>query len=345
VTHGARIAEVLARGFDLVWLNNASLVGGPALMTMAGAAAGPSGLALHEAHEHWLVCPMHVLWRHGRELCDGRECLRCTLAHRRPPQWWRWTGMLEARARAIDLFIAKSDFSRDKHREFGFPFPMAVVPYFLPDLAPEALAAPADAAPPHPRPWILFVGRLEKIKGLQDVFPAFEGPGGTDLLVAGDGAYAGELRRLAGGNPRIVFLGRRPADDLDALYRGALGLVVPSVCYETFGIILIESFRLGTPVLARRLGPFPEIVGAAEGGSLFDGAEDLRAGLDRLASDPALRARQGAAARAAFLRLWEERPVMAAWGATLARAAAAKGAGALARALAAGAFEAGAAEV
>ena len=36
------------------------------------------GIKLYTAHEHWLVCPMHVLWRHGRELCTGRQCLRCS---------------------------------------------------------------------------------------------------------------------------------------------------------------------------------------------------------------------------------------------------------------------------
>ena len=62
-------------------------------------------------------------------------------------------------------------------------------------------------------------------------------------------------------------------EELTAYYRGALGLIVPSVCYETFGIILIESFRLGTPVIARRLGPFPEIVEKAMSGNCDDGQE------------------------------------------------------------------------
>ena len=43
--------------------------------------------------------------------------------------------------------------------------------------------------------------------------------------------------------------------------------IVPSVCYETFGIVLIEAFRQGSPVIARRLGPFPEIVERSGGGA------------------------------------------------------------------------------
>lgn len=336
VVHGARIREALSQGrFDIVWFNNVSLVGGPALLSYG------DGLKVYEAHEHWLVCPTHVLWRHGRELCDGRECLRCALAYRRPPQLWRAGGMLERRLEEVDLLIAKSRFSRDKHRAFGLEREMTVIPYFLPDL--PVAPGPAPGPAPHDRPYFLFVGRLEKIKGLQDVIPAFAGEGPADLLVLGDGDYAGELKRLAAGMPRVKFLGRRPPEALDAFYRGAIALVVPSVCYETFGIILIESFRFGTPVLARRLGPFPEIVEGCGGGLMFETGEELEAGLARYQSDPGLRARLARGARAGFEARWREDRVMAAYGEALACAARRRGDQRLARALEAGAFEGGAA--
>src|SRR2546422_1998737 len=55
---------------------------------------------------------------------------------------------------------------------------------------------------------------------------------------------------------------------LTAYYRHAIALIVPSVCFETFGIILIEAFQQATPVIARRIGPFPEIVSQCGGGGL-----------------------------------------------------------------------------
>ena len=332
VVHAARIREILAeRKPDIIWHNNTSLIGGPGLLPMG------EGLKLYEAHEHWLVCPTHVLWRYGRELCDARDCLRCQLSYKRPPQLWRHTGMLDRALDNIDLIVAKSEFSRAKHREFGLKQEMEVLPYFLPDL--PTLAEPYTG---HPRPYFLFVGRLEKIKGLQDVFPAMDRYPDADLLILGDGDYADELKRLAAGNPRIQFLGRKSPEELNAYYRGALGLIVPSVCYETFGIILIESFRLGTPVIARRLGPFPEIVEASGGGALFTTEDDLVAAMRGLQDDPAHRAAQSRAARDAFGALWREDRVLAAYGAALARAAHRKGDAGLARALEAGAFEAGA---
>jgi glycosyltransferase involved in cell wall biosynthesis len=328
VTHAARLREIIAeRKPDILWYNNTSLIGGPGLLSIG------EGLKVYEAHEHWLVCPTHVLWRYGRELCDERHCLKCQLSYRRPPQLWRATGMLGRGLDHVDLIIAKSEFSRGKHRDFGLRHEMEVLPYFLPDL--PRLAEPYRG---HPRPYFLFVGRLEKIKGLQDVFPAMDRYPEADLLILGDGDYAGELKRLAAGRANIQFLGRKSPEELDAYYRGALGLIVPSICYETFGIILIESFRLGTPVIARRLGPFPEIVERAGAGALFETGEELLAAMRMLQADPARRAALSAAARAAFAAHWCEDRVLAAYGAAFARAAHRKGDRALAAALEAGAF-------
>ena len=303
VVNGQRIGRLLDEAnFDVIHYNNVSLVGGP------GVLACGRGLKVYEAHEHWLVCPTHVLWRHGREVCTGRECVRCTLRNHRPPQLWRYTGFLERQLHHVDAFIAKSEFSREKHREFGFPRPMEVIPYFLPDEATAPVARHEES--PHPRPYFLFVGRLEKIKGLDDVIPVFRDRDGADLLIAGDGEYAGTLRALAGDSPRVKFLGRITPEQLSRYYRHARALVVPSVCFETFGIILIEAFRQGTPVIARRIGPFPEIVERAGGGMLFTDATGLAQALGRLEQEAGLREALGRAGRNAFVRYWSEEAVV-----------------------------------
>jgi len=304
VVHGRRIRQILAEGhFDVIQYHNLSLMGGPGLLRYGRA------VKLYWAHEHWLVCPMHVLWRHGRELCTGRQCVRCSLHYRRPPQLWRWTGLMDREARHVDVFTVPSRFSADKHRELGFSRPMEVLPYFLPLQDGQAVTPEPLREPPSRRPFFLFVGRLEKIKGLQDVIPHFAGEGAADLWVAGDGEYAGALQRQARGH-RVHFLGRRTAAELRSLYRETCALVVPSICYETFGIILLEAFREGTPVVARRLGPFTEIVEASGGGLLFQNNRELGECLVRLAADAALRERLGAAGRRALEQNWSEEVVI-----------------------------------
>ena len=73
VVHGRRLREIVDKGaFDVVLFNNVSLVGGPELLRL-----GNGSLRIYVAHEHWLVCPTHVLWRFNREPCDERQCLQC----------------------------------------------------------------------------------------------------------------------------------------------------------------------------------------------------------------------------------------------------------------------------
>ncbi|MDZ4862154.1 MAG: glycosyltransferase family 4 protein [Gemmatimonadota bacterium] len=303
VLTGSRIARLLAeRDVDVINFHNVSLIGGPGLFKYG------TGLKLYMAHEHWLVCPTHVLWRYNRELCTGRECIKCQLSFKRPPQLWRQTGYLERELKHVDSFIAMSEFSRQKHKEFGFPREMEVLPYFLPE-APAAAVA-GEGTSPHPRPYFLFVGRLEKIKGLDDVIPVFRDYPDADLVIAGDGEYAATLRATAAGMANVRFLGRVAPDDLRRYYEHAVALIVPSVCFETFGIILIESFRQGTPVIARRIGPFPEIVETSGGGELFQTREELIAAMRRLQADPGRRAALARAGLAAFAERWSERAVI-----------------------------------
>jgi len=304
VLTGSRIKRALASGgFDVIHYNNVSLLGGPGLLAFGEA------LKVYEAHEHWLVCPSHVLWRHNREVCTGRECVRCVLSYRRPPQAWRFTGLLERALDHVDVFIAKSMFSREKHREFGFERDMEVLPYFLPDLD-DADSSEAKSESPHDRPYFLFVGRLERIKGLDDVIPVFDEYEAADLVIAGDGTYAEHLKKLAGGNPRVRFLGRVDMDELARYYASAIALITPSICFETFGIILIEAFRQRTPVIARRLGPFPEIVEACEGGALFESSADLVKAMDRMRTDQDYRETCAANAQRGFREFWSESAVV-----------------------------------
>ncbi len=303
VVHGRKIREILGQDFDVLHFHNISLVGGPAVLGYG------SGIKLYTAHEHWLVCPSHTLWRHNRELCEERQCLRCVAHYRRPPQLWRHTGMLEQQIRYIDAFTTYSRFCADKHREFGFPQPFSVTPPFLPDTDAPGTEPPAADKSRDP-PYFLFVGRLELIKGLQDVIPSFRAEGTAELWIAGSGASEAYLRKLADGASRIRFLGQQTPKQLRDLYRGAVALIVPSICFEVFALVIIEAFRQGTPVVARRQGPFPEIIERSAGGLLFDTVPDLEQALDALLGSEDLRAKLGAAAFNAARSIWSESAAM-----------------------------------
>lgn len=286
------------RAYDVVHFHNVSLLGPAVLMLDA---PGGRMLKIYTAHEHWLVCPTHVLWKFRREVCRQPECLRCTLHARRPPQVWRHTRLLERASRHVHQFIAPSESTAREHAERGFGPPMAVLPLFVDPVGP---VDPAVLPRPHDAPYFLFVGRLEAIKGLQTLIDAWHGVPDADLLVAGSGEHERTLRALAAGDPRIRFLGHVPQQRLGALYAHAIACIIPSITFETFGIIAIESFMHATPVIARDLGSLSEIVGTSGGGILYRTSGDLYAAVERLRSNRAERDRLGRNGYRAWAERW-----------------------------------------
>ena len=315
VAHGRALKIFFSQSFDVTHFHNVSAVGGPGILSMG------SGVRLYTAHEHWLVCPTHILWRHNREVCDRRECVKCQAVYRRPPQLWRYSDFLKRQTAHIDAFIALSRSSAENHRRFGFEPEMRVLPSFLPD----APAPPARPQPSETRPYALFVGRLEKLKGLQDVIPAFKRRSDLDLVIIGDGDFRGELEAIAGGVPNIRFLGKRSPDELDDFYRGAAAVILPSVCYEVFPLVALEAFRAGAPLVARNLGPFPEIAEMSGAGLLFDRPDEAAAAVGRLVGDPMLRREMGERGRRAFETHWSEKAALGAYFNLIAEIAARKG--------------------
>jgi len=292
-----RIREILERNtYDVIHYHNMSLIGITAL-------AYGTGIKLYTTHEHWLVCPMHVLWKYNREVCQEKTCFSCQLEGKRPPQWWRCTSLLERLLSKVDGFIAPSRFTKEKHLELGLELPFVHIPYFSPK--PENMeTGEHSGSSAGDRPYFLFVGRLEKIKGLQEVIPVFARNKQFDLLIAGDGEYAEALRKLAGSSANIKFLGRLDRPTLQALYGRAIALIVPSICPETFGIVILEAFSMKTPVIVKNSGAMPEVIEDSGGGFVYDTEEDLVAAMNQLLQNPLRRKELGLHGYQAYQRNW-----------------------------------------
>jgi glycosyltransferase involved in cell wall biosynthesis len=290
VLHRRALQRLLAPGrFDVVVCHNPSLIGGPELLTWDTGAT-----TVYMAHEFWLVCPTHVLLRDGERPCTGQACFTCTLRQCRPPQLWRYGRLIARAMQAMDLRIVLSPFARATHRAFGLDVPMEVVPNFVPD----ALLAEGPAhASPHHRPYLFFAGRLERLKGLDDVLPLFRDGEGPDLLIAGTGSHEATLRRLAQDAPRIRFLGHLPREAMQQHYAHALATLLPSICYENFPLVLLEAMAAGSPLVVRHLGPLPDIVATTGAGTTFRDAAELAEHVTRLQADATWRQTMAEAAR------------------------------------------------
>jgi glycosyltransferase involved in cell wall biosynthesis len=294
-----RIRAVLEKKqFDVIHFHNISLLG-PHILKLQSATH--PAVKMYTTHEHWLVCPMHVLWKFNNRACDKPACLRCMIMAKRPPQLWRYTGMLESMSRHVDQFVSPSRFTAKMHADRGFPRPVEHLPYFI-DRADRDWQEPGPR--PQEKPYFLFVGRLESIKGLQTLIPIWQRVKGADLLVAGTGTSEAELRAQAALDRRIKFLGPLPQRELGALYYHALACIVPSITYETFGMIIIESFARKTPVIVRDLGALPEVVHDSNGGLVYRTDDELLEALDRIMTSCSLRAELGENGYRAFVKWW-----------------------------------------
>jgi glycosyltransferase involved in cell wall biosynthesis len=143
---------------------------------------------------------------------------------------------------------------------------------------------------------VLFVGTVEPRKGVEVLLAAHaalrrQGHPDLKLVVAGPPGW-GETPPLDG--PGVVAPGRIDEATLDALYRGASALAVPSLS-EGFGLPALEAMARGCPVVASKAGALPEVVGDA--GMLVPpgDSDSLASALDGILTDDSVATSLGAA--------------------------------------------------
>jgi glycosyltransferase involved in cell wall biosynthesis len=151
---------------------------------------------------------------------------------------------------------------------------------------------------------VLYVGRLERSKGLHYLIPAFARvlamvPDATLAIVGkGSDSYVRELKlsaKSAGVSDKVAFTGRIPQDLMRDAYAASSVVVLPSLM-EGFGISVLESMAASRPCVATRVGAVPEILKDGETGLLVRPADPQELGdaMTRLLSDRGLRIEMGA---------------------------------------------------
>ncbi len=135
---------------------------------------------------------------------------------------------------------------------------------------------------------LLYVGRVEPVKGLMTIIEAFallnksRNPLSKKLrlIVIGGGKKGSELsynleaKRIKaavetfGLTEKIVFLGSKEQEALKEFYSAADVLIVPSL-YESFGLVVVEALACGTPVLVSKVGKMRTIVKEGKNGFSF----------------------------------------------------------------------------
>ena len=152
---------------------------------------------------------------------------------------------------------------------------------------------------------ILFVGRLEKRKGLKYLLEAYSrlkwDLPDIRLIVVGPGTPDRDSYRILGarGLQDVEFVGKVSYDDLARYYATADIFCSPATGAESFGIVLVEAMASGKPVVASNIEGYSGILTHEEQGLLFPhkDTEALAQSLARLIRDPALARALGARGR------------------------------------------------
>lgn len=188
-------------------------------------------------------------------------------------------------SRQIDGFIALTEFQKNTMVAAGLPAGRVhIKPHFYPD---PPVAIPWEQR----RPKVVYVGRLGAEKGIQVLIEAWErwGENAPLLEIIGDGPEKKSLEKMARLNTAetLRFYGQLSFADTQQRLAEASLLVLPSLWFEGFPMVIREAFALGVPVAASRLGSMPGIVADGKNGVLFmpGDASDLLQKLQALWQD------------------------------------------------------------
>jgi glycosyltransferase involved in cell wall biosynthesis len=302
----ARVQQVLRSArFDALDVHNTFPLLSPAVFYAARAEGVP---VVQTLHNYRLACARATLYR------DGHGCDDCVRSHTPVPavvhNCYRDSRaatagvaamllvhrMLRTWTRLVDVYVTMTRAQRQKLVGSGLPAERIVVkPHFVhPD--------PGEGS--HDGGFVLYVGRLEREKGIHTLLEAWrQSAPRWRLKVVGEGSLAPLVADAARHDASIEWHGRRSPDDVAAMMGEAALLVAPSEWHEPFGLVVIEAFARGTPVLASDVGGLPEIVTHGETGLIVRAgdAPALAHSLAWTSQHSDALAALGAGARQAFL--------------------------------------------
>jgi len=187
----------------------------------------------------------------------------------------------------IDLFLSPSIFLIDKFASMGMKTDRFVhIPNFVESANDISIGDDG---------YLLYVGRLERYKGVSDLLRLMASHREIRMKIVGSGTMESIWRKDAPDN--VEFTGYVPPDRVGRLFSAARAVVVPSKCFENAPLSLLDAYAHGKAVIGARLGGIPELINDGETGLLFESgdAASLEDAVISLWNEPARAAEMGEA--------------------------------------------------
>ena len=215
-------------------------------------------------HDYYSICPRITLLRSSDEICTKPNMV-CK-------------AYLKLNRKLIgnkpDVVIGPSKFVMDMHVDNNLfnNSKKIILPHGIENKVMNSAIEPHTKGE---RIDLLYVGGLAKHKGVHVLIKAFKQikHNNMRLNIVGKGICEKELKELAKGDPRIIFRGHVPDNDLKTFYEQSDFLIAPSIFYETFGLVILESFSCGTPVISSKIGAYQELIIDGYNGFLIEAGD------------------------------------------------------------------------
>lgn len=249
---------IKTENIEIVHVHNTLNLISPAVYYAARAMKVP---VVQTVHNFRLLCPGATFYRDGH-ICEDcvEHGLKCAVKH----SCYR-ESKLQTLACVISTWIHRTtgiygkinyicltEFNKSKLLEFK-------------QIKPERVfVKPNFTYPPNVKneteEFYLFIGRVEEIKGIPIILEAFEKMPDKRIVIAGTGTKLEEYELKEKEFKNIEFKGFVPKDKLQHLLRRTKAVIVASQCYETFGMIVAESFASHVPVIVGDIGNVGNLV-------------------------------------------------------------------------------------
>lgn len=233
-------------------------------------------------HNFRLLCPGALFYRDGK-ICE--ECLSKGLSCSLKYKCYRGS-FLQTLASVITLkihralgtykrlnYICLTEFNRKKLLSLKCVDSEKVF------IKPHFTVESNNTRKERKKDYFLFLGRVEKIKGIEVIIEAFQDIPYT-LKIVGTGEEEKRLRSLIEEKHchNIEFVGYQSGETLDEILSGARALVSAPQLYETFGMTVIEAYAHRVPVIVGNIGNVSSLVEDGVTGLKFqyDSPDDLR---------------------------------------------------------------------
>lgn len=258
---------------------------------------------VHRISDFQYMCPNALFYNDRIGVCE--DCLkgkrwscvkyRCvlnSLVYSMIKMMAKWFHDIIKVANRINAFVVPSEFTLGKLNEYGIPIEkLNHIPTFYNMKEPNPVV--------EYKPFVLFVGRIEKQKGLMTLAKTFEDlPCQLKIIGFSNDGYEDELKQYLGNkeegkevygkNHNIEFLGRKKFEDIVPYLKTCLCTTVPSEWYDNFPNVVLESYAYKKAVIATDFGSLRYMVEDYKTGLKFKYADinDFRSKINYMMEHP-----------------------------------------------------------